>query len=343
MKSFYSALLTILMLPSLHADEIKIYIWDAFLSDKIIQQFTQKTGHTVSLHYFDSEIERNAMLLNGQANIFDLIIMDHQRAKDFGKLSKLNTIDQLKIDNLQHHSRNSLESCGDYGVPYAKGSMGIIHRSSISVEKIDSWYNLLNPPQEHLGGTVMLKDDIDTTAIALLALGLDPFTEDKADLQKSYQLLSKQSNLILQYSYPISYLTQSGKRPPLSLSFAYSGDLFNIKALTGHDDWEFVIPKEGTLLFVDCFSLPSEMPIKQATINFLSFLNDPVIAAENAQDVWFATTNESAVTLTSKTYQEDSELVETKEQLQNSYQYKPLSDKGTILRNKMISTLSVKE
>lgn len=343
MKFFYSVLIMLLMQPSISAEEIKIYTWDAFLSDKIVKQFTENTGHTVSLHYYDSEIERNAMLLNGQGRIFDLIIMDHLRAFEYGKLSKLESIKQFKIENLQQHSESSLKSCGDYGVPYAKGSMGIIHRKSVSIDRIDSWNDLLDPPKEHLGGTVMLKDDIDTTATALLALGLDPFTENKEDLKKAYHLLSKQSKLILKYNYPITYLSDSETQPPLSLSFAYSGDLFNIKALSGHDDWEFVIPKEGTLLFVDCWSLPTGMPVKQATIDFISFINSPAIAAQNAENMWFSTTNESAILLTSKEYQEDRELVPNKERLLNSYQYKSLSDKGTILRNKMISMLKTKE
>lgn len=325
------------------AEEIKIYTWEAFLSQNMIDEFTKKTGHTVTQYYYDSEIERNAIIMNGQGDKFDIVILDHIRTLEFGPLGKINKLTQLNIANQQYNSLASRKSCGGYGIPYAKGTMGIIHRSSISVSKIDSWMNLLIPAEEHIGGTVMLKDDVDTTAIALLALGIDPFTEDKDDLKKAYELLIKQSKMILKYSYPISYLTADDASPNLSLALAYSGDLFNIKALSGHQDWEFVLPKEGTLLFVDCLSLPAGMPVKVATTAFLAYINDPKIAAKNAQEIWFSTTNEAAVLLTSEKYQNDSELSPENSTLDKSYHYQPISAQGILLRNRIISTLHTSE
>ncbi|WP_354625251.1 spermidine/putrescine ABC transporter substrate-binding protein [Psychromonas sp. MME2] len=343
MKHCLVTLLTLFLGFPVLAQEIKIYTWDAFLSENVVNQFTKKTGHTVTQYFFDNEIERNAILMSGQGDKFDLILMDHLRAQEYGKLNKLRSLSNLNIANQQYNSIQSRNSCGQYGIPYAQGVMGIVHRKSVSLKQIDSWNDLLNPAPEHVGGTIMHKDDIDTTAIALIALGLDPFTEDKADLKKAYDLLTKQSDKIEQYAYPISYLTNATSTAKLSLSFAYSGDLFNIKKLSGYDDWEFVIPKEGTVLFVDCFSLPKLMAVKDATLAFISYINSPEIAAKNAQEMWFATTNEGALPLLSDEYKNDKELIQNPNQMSKTYQYKSTSNPAYILRNKMISMLHTKE
>ena len=189
----------------------------------------------------------------------------------------------------------------------------------------------------------MLKDDIDSVAIALLAQGINPFTEGREELKLAYTSLTKQSKFLLKYAYPISYVSEHGKSSTLSLAPAYSGDLFNIKELSGQDDWEYVVPKEGTLFFVDCFTLPAGHSVKEATKAFLSFINEPQVAADNAQDIWFSTTNSAARLLTSEKYKTDSELNPEKALMLRSYNYKKMSKKGTLLRNKITSMLSIQE
>lgn len=343
MKTFFVSIFCLLSVSPLLAQEIKIYTWEYFLSDAVIADFTKKTGHSIKQYYFDNEVDRNAMLMNGQANQFDLILVDNVNTQNFGKLNKLQAITQLHIANQEHNDKISRRSCGSYGIPYAKGTLGIVHRTSVTKGKVDSWHDLLSPAKEHIGRTIMLKSDIGSIAIALLAQGINPFTESREELKLAYALLTEQSKFLLEYAYPISYVSEHGKSSTLSLAPAYSGDLFNIKELSGQDDWEYIVPKEGTLLFVDCFTLPAEKSVKEATKAFLSFINEPQIAAKNAQDIWFSTTNSAAQLLTSEKYKTDSELNPDKATILRSYNYKKMSQKGTLLRNKITSMLSIQE
>ena len=55
-----------------------------------------------------------------------------------------------------------------------------------------------------------------------------------------------------------------------------------------------MVPEEGTLLWVDCLSVPSNSPNQALAYRFLDFLNRPEIAALNAEDLGVATPNASA-------------------------------------------------
>lgn len=336
-------LLLCFFVAPLYAEEIKILTWEDYLSKEVVKAFTKKTGHTVKLYYYDSGPELNAMLSNGQGSQFDLVLVENAITGHYGKIGLLQSLAPFPIDNLQYNSRQSQQACGQYGIPYAQGTMGIIHRSSISKTAIDSWNNLLSPPKEHVGTTMMLKDDIDTIAIALFAQGFDPFSLDQDELKSAYLLLAAQKKSLLRYDYPVSYVLEQGKASKLTLAVSYSGDVSSIKKATGQNDWEYVVPKEGTLFFVDCFTAPSGAVVKEGTKAFLAFINDPVMAYKNAQDIWFSTTNEAALLLASDQYKNDREISPSAQTVKRSYHYKRLPENEIVVRNRMVAILQTQE
>lgn len=343
MKYILRTLLPFLFISPLLAQEIKILTWENFLSEEVVDAFTKTTGHTVKLYFYDSEVDRNAILVNGQGGKYDLVLVDSSTTLLYGKSGVLRPLDYVHIDNVQSNGQQWQESCGQYGIPYAKGTMGIIHRTSISKKSIDSWNDILVPPKEHIGTTMMIKDDIDTLAIALLAKGFDPFTKDTEELKSAYASLRAQSKYLLKYGYPVTYTNEQGSASKLTLAIIYSGDLYNIKKSTGQDDWQYVVPKEGTLFFVDCFTSPSGGALKEGTIAFLGFINDPAIAYKNASDVWFSTTNEAAQLMANDEYKNDSEISPDAKTLQRSHRYQTLSKEDLVIRNRIVSMLVTDE
>ena len=123
----------------------------------------------------------------------------------------------------------------------------------------------------------------------------------------------------------------------------YAGDIFNLKQSTGQRDWEYIVPKEGTLLFVDCFTAPASTVLKEATKAFLAFMNDPAIAYKNASEMWFSTTNEAAQLIADDNYKNDSEISPNAETLKRSYSYQIMSKENLLLRNRIVSILSTQE
>jgi spermidine/putrescine transport system substrate-binding protein len=343
MKTTIKIILTLAFSSPVHAQEVKIFIWEHFISEKVINKFTETTGHTVKQYYYDNEVERNSLLMNGQGARYDLVLVDNATTNTYGKEGVINSFTTVNLHNIEHNSAQSLEACGEYGVPYSTGTLGIAYRTSISKQKIDSWTQILTPPKAHIGTTMMLKDDLDTVAIALLAQGFNPFSSNKSELTSAYAALKNQSQYLLDYGYPLTYVDEHEDKSNLTMGVIYAGDIFNLKQATGQNDWEYVVPKEGSLLFVDCLTAPSGNPIKEATKSFISFINDPAIAYENASEMWFATTNEAAQLLADNDYKYDNEISPDQEILKRSYRYEIMSTEELVIRNRIVSILNVQK
>ena len=58
------------------AENINIYTWEDYFSDDVIAEFEQKTGHKVTLTYYDSETDRDALLLSEKAKNFNIVLID---------------------------------------------------------------------------------------------------------------------------------------------------------------------------------------------------------------------------------------------------------------------------
>lgn len=120
MNCILRTLLYFLFTSPLFAQEIKILTWESFLSDEVVDAFTKKTGHRVKLYFYDSEVDRNAILVNGQGGKYDLVLVDNATTLLYGETGVLRPLDVANIDNVQRNGQQWQKSCGRYGIPYAK-------------------------------------------------------------------------------------------------------------------------------------------------------------------------------------------------------------------------------
>lgn len=256
------------------------------------------------------------------------------------RLGKFHSLTSQVIDHRDNLNHQATVTCGDGGNPYMWGSMGIVYRNSQTDRAITSWMELFKPRNEHKNNITIPLDDVDTIAAALLALNYDPFTSDKQQLMEAFELLKSAKAHMLVMRNTLSYIFEYQQQSKVNLGLAYSGESYLINSQMQVDDWRYVVPKEGTLIWHECFAAPIGHPIKQATLEFLSFINRADIAAINAESVWYATSNDAAIEMTSDEYRKDSELFPDPEVIERSYMYRQVEVEGMKLRNRMISVLN---
>lgn len=329
------ALLSIVSQPVL-ADEIRFYNWESYLSSEFITQFEAETGHHVNEIFYDEEDVRDAVITSGRGDNYDVILVDAFSLMSLQDGDNFHNLSQLEFSNRRFIGEKWQQACGQYGIPYAHGTLGIAYRDSINKTPITSWNQLLNPPLEHVGRVAMLFDAMDTVAVALLAAGYSAFSEDEKELKIAYDKLIAQKPNVATYEYGVSYAITHGADSQLSMAMVYSTDMWSLSEYTGQDDWQYVIPKEGTAEWVDCLVLPVSHPIAEATVQFLDYLNDPRIAIENAESVWITTTNEGALALASDDYLADSALFPPSDVMEKSESYRAMSTQGLNFRKRML-------
>ena len=106
MKYISLSLFYFLSISNLFAQEIKVYTWENFLSEAVVNAFTQKTGHTIKQHFYDSEVDRNAILMNDLAAKYDLVLVDSAATIRYGQLGVLQQLSSVPIDNVQYNGQN---------------------------------------------------------------------------------------------------------------------------------------------------------------------------------------------------------------------------------------------
>ncbi|WP_435237468.1 ABC transporter substrate-binding protein [Psychromonas sp. PT13] len=333
-------LLTYLLCSFSLADEIKIFTWEDNFSPKVISDFEKQSGHTIKQIYFDSEMLRDQVVYTNKANVYDLFVVDNLTLEVLIAKGIVSELANSLLGDSSNFRADANTACGKYGIPQAFGSMGIGYRSSKVSKPLTSWMDVFEYAKQVPGSVIIPNENIDTTAIALMALGYKPMSTNESELKEAYQLLNSVITNLLAFRNGFGYAMDKGKESKAEVMVFYSGEKENIEKVTEQDDWVYTIPNEGTLLWHECLSSHRDKPMNQATIDFVKFINTPNNAIKNAQEFWFATPNKAALKLASDDYRNDQELFPTNLSVDRSFHYERL-DKATLnTRSKIISVLS---
>ena len=180
-----------------------------------------------------------------------------------------------------------------YCVPYMWGTTGIGYDSS-QVDPPQSWSAIFeaDPSMPWYGRMTMLDDVREGFAAALAYKGYDINTTDEAQLEEAKQLLIQAKPGLAGYdSDTFEDLVASGEN---LLAHGWNGDF--LLAQETNPDVAFLTPKEGGVVFVDNLCIPASVTPEQklAAEMFINFLNDPQVAAQNSQYLYYASPNKDA-------------------------------------------------
>jgi spermidine/putrescine transport system substrate-binding protein len=317
------------------SEELKIYIWEDYISADLIEKWETKTGHKVNLVFYDSDENRDEVLGSGNGKGFDLAVFDSVSAQLFGKNNKLLALSPGNVPSLIETDPHWKESCGNFGLPYLWGSLGIIYNKEKVIPAPTSWRHLLYPEQKYQGHVVMVEDAIDTLVAPLLLDGKSINTEDKSELQTAFAHLKNQAPSLLGYGYVLTYAKQ--REGQVYMALGYSGDQLSLNEMSQSDAWGFVYPTEGTAIWMDCFSIMEWSPKKELALAFIEFINQPENAALNSEWLGVATPNKKALTQLPDEMLNDTSIYPTTEMISKSHSYRIISDANMTLRHRIIN------
>jgi spermidine/putrescine-binding protein len=89
----------------------------------------------------------------------------------------------------------------------------------------------------------------------------------------------------------------------------WSGDLF--QAAKDNPDLDYVLPKEGTYMWVDCLAMLRGSRHREDALRLIDWLLEPSVAAGIANHVRYATPNEKAFPLVDKALRSDPRVYPT--------------------------------
>jgi spermidine/putrescine transport system substrate-binding protein len=283
------------------AGKVVISNWDGYMPKDMAERFKKATGHDleVAVHATNEEIMGKVTANQGQG--FDVLFVSAPFAQALKALGIAETIDAAKVPNLKNLYPEAMQLKHDLGntfsVPYAWGTTGLCYRSDLVKAEPTSWYDLLKPSDDIKGKTTMLATDRWLLGAGFLAQGFSVNETDAAKLEATKNLLIETKKTLLAYDDTTFY------------SKLVSGEAVMVQ---GWDGWcnygitenkaiKYMVPKEGSDLWVDTMVVVASSQDKDAAHAFINF----VLEADNgkwvAENILYKVPNKAAMEALDKT------------------------------------------
>jgi spermidine/putrescine transport system substrate-binding protein len=322
--------------------ELVVLTWSEYLDPDVVNEFENKFNAKIKFAYYESDDSRTELLVAGEGKGYDVVLTSGLDVQKYVRQGWLEPKRNLSIPNDRHIKPRWIDAfpkTETHAMPYFWGTLGIAYRKDLVPKPITSWNDLLNPPEELRGKIVMNRYSRDLMAAALKALGHSINSNDRDELKAAENLLRAQKPYVKAYSYVVLTEESALVKGDIVASMIFNGDALMLQE--HHPDIEYALPSEGGNIWVDYFAVLRASYKKELASAFLNFLNEPKIAARNAEFVNYATPNTAAEQYLPDEYFANPVIYPPEDQLSKSEFYKPLSPRAQKLTNSIIAQLIV--
>ncbi|NLQ18596.1 spermidine/putrescine ABC transporter substrate-binding protein [Marinomonas sp. M1K-6] len=303
---------------------LNVLNWDDYLSADVIRDWEEKTGSKIRLITYDDEDIRDTLLTHTTEHQIDLAVVDARSVKKLASLGYLEHLnDSYRTGDVDSHWS---EWCGGHAIPYLWGTFGIAYRVDKVAGPVLSWADFFSSRSDLVGHIGMTNDYTSLIAPALLTLQLPIDTNKAEHLKQAYELLKAQTRDVLTYEYAPSYLLTSKNSDELYAAAVYSGDQYTMDEALNKSVWRYVLPKDGSFVWLDCWVVPARAEKKSLAQSFLTFIGESRVAAMNSEEVGVATVDNIAYRLQSKAFRENELIYPTEMDLKDRLSFDLLSD-----------------
>jgi spermidine/putrescine transport system substrate-binding protein len=259
-----------------------------------IKEFERATG--VRVKYIE-DINDNAefygklrpMLSRGDSGGRSLITVSDWLAAKMYKLGYLQRLDKSRLPNVQKNLIPALRHPAadrhrDFTVPWQSGMTGLIVRKDLAPD-VDEIKDLFDP--RYKGKVTMLTEMRDSVPLTLKSMGVDPERATTDQWLSAVDKIDKaaQSGQIRKFTGN-DYIKDLPKGDTW-IAMGWSGDAVQLQA--DNPNIEFVMPREGCMLWSTSMEIPIGAPNPQAAQAFMNFVYDPEVQADIAQYVNYVT------------------------------------------------------
>ena len=323
------------------AQTLNILTWQAEFADETIRQWEERSGVRVKQIFFDQEEVRNTILLSSEVSDIDIVTIDPSTAVYAGERDIFLPVEQYQnTSNFRHFDQQWAQSCAPYATPYLWGTLGIVYRKDRVNEVPSSWQDLLEPSQELIGHIGWVENYVDTLAPALILRNQAATTDDEDVLRGAFEQMKGLLPAILTFEYVISYIGEKPDSDELYMALAYSGDQQELNILSNSEQWEYVMPEEGSMVWSECLAVLKHSEKQALAMDFINFINTPEVAAANSEAISIASSNAAATALQGDSLIDNPSFALDAEQLGKLISYDAeFSVRNILLRDRITSTL----
>lgn len=276
-----------------NSKKVVVYNWGEYLDPEVLTMFEEETGIDVVYE----EFETNEILypkISSGAIAYDVICPSDYMIQRMIKNDLLAEINFDNIPNIKNIGKEYMDQSrqfdpeNKYSVPYCWGTVGILYNKTMVDEPVTSWSILWD---EKYKDNILMQDSVrDTFGVTLKYLGYSLNSTDLDELTKARDLLIKQKPLV--QAYVIDQVRDKMIGNEAAIGVIYSGEA--IYTQKENPDLEYVVPEEGSNIWIDSWVIPKNAENKENGEKFINFLCRPDIALKNFEYITYSTPNTEA-------------------------------------------------
>ena len=324
------------------SNELYVYNWGEYIDEEVIELFEEETGIQVTYDLFETNEEMYPVIEAGAVQYDVVCPSDYmiQKMAENGLLAELNydNIPNIsQINPVYLEKSRGFDPENKYSVPYCWGTVGILYNTSmVALEDVpDEWSDLWD---EKFKGEILMQDSVrDAFMVALKSLGYSMNTTDETQLQEAKNLLIQQKPLV--QAYVIDQVRDKMLGGEAAIGVIYSGEMLYLQEeaerLNLDFDLEYVIPKEGTNIWIDSWVIPSNAKNKKNAEKWINFLCRPDIAKRNFEYITYATPNQGAFELLEEETRNNKAVFPDLDALDNCEVFQYLGDEDDARYNEL--------
>ena len=275
------------------ASVVNVYDWYGMIPPDVLNQFEKETGVRIRYDLYDNNEVLEAKLLASNSG-YDVVfpsaspyVARQIEANIYQPLNKALLTNLANCDPMITKHMEKIDKDMTYVIPFYWGTLGF----AFDVEKIkallpgvdlESYAVLLEPKNlEKLArcGISFLEEPTDVFPVVMRYLGKNPHSQDLKDLETATEHLLKLRPYIRRFSS--ARMMNDLIMGDICLAQTWSGEVqkAEIEAQELGRNIRYIVPKEGTTLWIDCMAIPKGAPHPKNAHVFINFLLRPDIAA----------------------------------------------------------------
>ena len=271
-------------------NQVIVYNWGEYIDPDVLSMFEKETGIDVVYEEYETNEIMYPKIQSG-AIAYDVVCPSDymvQRMIENNLLAEINfdNVPNLKyIDEPYIEQSRQFDPENKYSVPYLFGTVGILYNKTMVDEPIDSWGVLWD---EKYKDSILMQDSVrDAFGITLKYLGYSLNSTDLDELEEAKDMLIKQKPLV--QAYVVDQVRDKMIGNEAAIGVIYSGEALYTQM--ENPNLEYVIPKEGSNLWIDSWVIPKNAKHKENAEKFINFICRPDVAKMNFDYITYSIPN----------------------------------------------------
>lgn len=289
-------------------NELNLFAWSEYVPQEVIDGFTKETGIKVNYETYASNEEMLSKLLAGSTK-YDLIQPSEYTVEALIKQKKLMELDKSNVPLVKNIAPEFMNLPHDpelkYCVPYLAGTVGIVVNTAKIKDEVKGYKDVFQA--KYKGKIVALNDNREMVAWALATQGLGPNEVNATTLEKVKPVLADWIKLVKVFdsdSPKTAFLNGD-----VDIGVIWGGEA--AKLYEQDKKFKYILPEEGSHLFVDNLCVPFSAQNKVGAEMFINYTLKPEVSKLISDKFPYLNPNAEARKLLSK------------EQLENPGSYPP--------------------